>query len=106
MAVAATHHSRSYQCIKKTGYLVKSPTSGTKMGRWRRRWIMLVDSIITAPSSNGGCERYVRMEYYKIPDGGKKCTRHKPGSLSDLKLKGDTQTINAEKLMNQKTHVI
>lgn len=91
MAEAATHHSRSYQCIKRTGYLVKSPTSGTKMGRWRKRWIMLVDSIIASPS-NGGCDRYVRMEYYKIPDNKK--TRDKSGNLSDLKLKGDAQLKN------------
>ena len=84
MAEAARHHSKTYQCIKKTGYLVKSPTSG-KVGRWRKRWIMLVDSIIAVP--NGGCERYARMEYYEIPDGKK--TRPNSRNLSVLKFKGD-----------------
>ena len=80
----ASHHSRFYQCIKKTGYLVKSPTSG-KMGRWRKRWIMLVDSIVPCP--NAGYERYARMEYYDVPENSRWC-RDKTTKLSALKLKG------------------
>ena len=83
MAEAAQHHSRSYQCVKKTGYLVKSPTSG-KVGRWRRRWIMLVDSIVAFPN-HAGCERYVRMEYYELPEN----KRYKTRNLLSLKLKGE-----------------
>lgn len=84
----ASHHSRFYQCIKKTGYLVKSPTSG-KMGRWRKRWIMLVDSIVPCP--NAGYERYARMEYYDVPENSRWC-RDKATKLSALKLKGTTHS--------------
>ena len=60
------------------------------MGRWRKRWIMLVDSLVPVPG-HGSCERYARMEYYEVPgDTNKKI---KTRNLSVLKLKGDDQQI-------------
>lgn len=55
--------SGSYHYVKKTGFLVKSPSSN--MGRWRRRWCMLVD-VVKPGMLTGMPERRVRLEYYDI----------------------------------------
>ena len=56
--------------IKKTGYLVKSPTS-TKLGRWRKRWCRLVDMVMPDPLTNMPT-REVRLEYYVGPESHQK----------------------------------
>lgn len=45
---------------------------------------MLVDSIVAFPN-HAGCERYVRMEYYELPEN----KRYKTRNLLSLKLKGE-----------------
>ena len=63
-----SYHYRSktetYNYVKKTGYLVKSPSAG-KIGRWRKRWFMLVDLVEPGPLT-GTPERQVRLEYYDV----------------------------------------
>lgn len=54
----------SYHYVKKTGDLVKSPSAG-KIGRWRKRWFMLVDSVEPG-TLTGTPERQVRLEYYNV----------------------------------------
>ena len=56
-------NSDSYYYVKKTGYLVKSPLSAGKVGRWRRRWCKLMDMIKPDTLTNMP-RRQVRLEYY------------------------------------------
>ncbi len=53
----------SYHYVKKTGYLVKSPSN--RIGRWRKRWFMLVDSVEPGQLT-GTPERQIRLEYYSV----------------------------------------
>jgi len=53
--------SGSYHYVKKTGYLVKSPS--TRIGRWRKRWFMLVD-LVEPGLLTGTPERQIRLEYF------------------------------------------
>ena len=53
----------SYQYVKKTGYLVKSPSKAGKIGRWRRRWFKLVD-LVQPAALTGIPTREVKLEYY------------------------------------------
>lgn len=59
----------SYRYTKKTGFLTKSPTRGrsSKIGRWQRRWCVLVESIVSRPGITP--ERYIWLEYFKVPAG-------------------------------------
>ena len=50
-----------FHYVKKTGYLVKSPSS--VFGRWRKRWFMLVDLVAPNPTT-GTPSREIRLEYY------------------------------------------
>lgn len=74
----------SYHYIKKTGSLIKSPSEG-RLGRWRRRWCMLVDLVKPEPVT-GTPARQVRLEYYtKNPKTMKeKQDRKMKGKTSDL----------------------
>ena len=63
----ATKFPGSYQYVKKTGYLVKSPAT-RKVGRWRKRWCMLVDQMRPALVT-GMPERCIRLEYYAKHEG-------------------------------------
>lgn len=65
----------SYNYVKKAGYLVKSPSVG-KLGRWRKRWFMLVDLVEPGPLT-GTPERQIRLEYYDLAG-------HKKMNLSEL----------------------
>lgn len=51
----------NYHYVKKTGYLIKSPSAG-RLGRWRKRWFRLVDRVL--PDLTGGPVREVRLEYF------------------------------------------
>ena len=55
------YHTGLFHYVKKTGYLVKSPTS--VFGRWRKRWFMLVD-LVAPDGKTGTPSREVRLEYY------------------------------------------
>lgn len=54
--------TETYHYVKKTGFLVKSPSSA-KIGRWRRRWCKLVDMVRSDPVTNTPT-RNVQLEYY------------------------------------------
>ena len=54
----------SYHYVKKTGYMVKSPST-SRIGRWRKRWFMLVDSVEPGVLT-GTPERQIRLEYYSV----------------------------------------
>lgn len=56
------HELDAYIYVKKTGYLVKSPSVG-KLGRWRRRWCKLVD-LVKPEVLTGTPTRRVMLEYY------------------------------------------
>lgn len=51
----------NYHYVKKTGYLIKSPSAG-RIGRWRKRWFRLVDRVLA--DSMGGPIREVMLEYF------------------------------------------
>ena len=55
--------TESSKYVKKTGYLIKSPSDGK--GRWRKRWFMLMDSVEVVPLT-GTPKRQVRLEYYDV----------------------------------------
>lgn len=100
-----SHESGAYTYVKKTGYLVKSP-SGGKLGRWRRRWCKLVD-LMKPEVLTGTPTRRVMLEYYaRSPKAfnGKSMEQKKKGSLDlhsciavvshDKKIKGHTFVLN------------
>ena len=55
------HDSKSFQYVKKTGYLVMPPEG--RLGRWRKRWCMLVD-LVKPEDLTGTPARQIRLEYY------------------------------------------
>ena len=66
--------SGSYHYVKKSGYLVKSPT---RIGRWRKRWFMLVDSVEPGLLT-GTPERQIRLEYFSVAPLKMKILREVP----------------------------
>ena len=56
------HDTNTYHYVKKTGYLTKSPPDG-RLGRWRKRWFMLVD-LVKPEDVTGTPARQIRLEYY------------------------------------------
>ena len=77
--VVSGNSNWTYQYVKKTGYLVKSPT---KFGRWRKRWCKLVDMVMPDPLTNMPT-REVRLEYYvRSP---KKNDEYSPESYQKMK---------------------
>lgn len=61
--MAAKENSSSICYVKKTGWLVKRPSVGRIIGRWRKRWCMLID-LVKPEAQTGTPGRLVRLEYY------------------------------------------
>ena len=69
-----------YFHTKKTGYLTKSPRRRNfKLGRWRRRWFILVETIVSKPGKLP--ERYVWLEYFKMPGKHRWTSKQRPPVL-------------------------
>ena len=69
-----------FHYVKKTGYLVKSPSSLVRISRWRRRWFMLFD-LVTPDSTTGMPSREIRLEYYTENPGTKGKVKPKGRSI-------------------------
>jgi hypothetical protein len=92
MKISGKYHycsnTDTYHYVKKTGFLVKSPSAG-KIGRWRRRWFKLMDMVAPHAITNIPT-RHIRLEYYKEEprhQGGKCSGRNHPmmkGIMPDL----------------------